>query len=97
MIEQRFSIGIDISADDFYVSLMCLDKGHGVIKGSRKFFNKHKGFESFLEWASKRTKGDETIFVMEATGVYYEELAYYLHSQGKSVAVILANKIKHYC
>lgn len=96
MIEQRFSIGIDISADDFYVSLMWFNGKRYVIKGSRKFSNNNKGFLSFLEWASKRTKGDETIFVMEATGVYYEELAYYLHSQGKSVAVILANKIKHY-
>ena len=96
MIEQRFSIGIDISAKDFYVNLMYFDAGHGVVKGSRKFSNKHKGFVSFLEWTSKRTKDAEALFVMEATGVYYEELAYYLHSKGKSVAVILANKIKHY-
>ncbi len=33
---------------------------------------------------------------MEATDVYYEELPYYLHSEGESVAVTLANKIKHY-
>lgn len=96
MIEQRFSIGIDISADDFYVSLMWFDGKRSVIKGSRKFSNNHKGFVLFLEWASKRTKGDQALFVMEATGVYYEELAYYLHSEGKSVAVILPNKIKHY-
>ena len=96
MIENRFSIGIDISADDFHVSLMLFDGKRYVIKGSRKFSNKHKGFVSFLEWTSKKTKGEEAIFVMEATGVYYEELAYYLHSEGKSVAVTLANKIKHY-
>ena len=96
MIEQRFSIGIDISAEDFYVSLMLFDGKRGVVKGSRKFSNNHKGFASFLEWTSKRTKGQEALFVMEATGVYYEELAYYLHSEGKSVAVSLANKIKHY-
>ena len=43
-----------------------------------------------------RTKGKEALFVTEATCIYYEELAYYLHSEGKSVAVTLANKIKHY-
>ena len=96
MIEQRFSIGIDISADDFYVSLMWFDGKRTVVKGSRKFSNNHKGFVSFLEWTSKKTKGEKTLFVMEATGVYYEELAYYLHTEGRSVAVILANKIKHY-
>lgn len=96
MIENRFSIGIDISADNFYVSLMLFNGKRYVIKGSRKFSNDHKGFVSFLEWTYKRTKGEEALFVMEATGVYYEELAYYLHSEGKSVAVTLANKIKHY-
>ena len=96
MIEQRFSIGIDISAEDFHVSLMWFNGKRYVIKGSRKFSNDHKGFVSFLEWTYKRTKGEEALFVMEATGVYYEELAYYLHTEGKSVAVILANKIKHY-
>ena len=45
MIEQRFSIGIDISADDFYVSLMWFDGKRTVVKGSRKFSNNHKGFE----------------------------------------------------
>jgi transposase len=98
MIENRFSIGIgiDISADDFYVSLMWFNGKRYVIKGSRKFSNDHKGFVSFLEWTYKRTKGEKALFVMEATGVYYEELAYYLHSEGKLVAVTLANKIKHY-
>ena len=33
MIEQRFSIGIDISADDFYVSLMWFNGKRYVIKG----------------------------------------------------------------
>ena len=96
MIEKRFSIGIDISADDFYVSLIWFDGRRFVVKGSRKFSNNHKGFVLFLEWTSKKTKGEEALFVMEATGVYYEELAYYLHSEGRSVAVILPNKIKHY-
>ena len=48
MIEQRFSIGIDISADDFYVSLMWFNGKRYVIKGSRKFSNNNKGFLSFL-------------------------------------------------
>ena len=69
MIEQRFSIGIDISAEDFYVSLMWFDGKGGVVKGSRKFSNNHKGFVLFLEWTSKRTKGQKGLFVMEATGV----------------------------
>jgi transposase len=33
---------------------------------------------------------------MEATGVYYEQLAHFLHSHGYHVAVILPNKIRNY-
>ncbi len=33
---------------------------------------------------------------MEATGVYYEELAYFLHHKGETVSVQLAQKIKYF-
>ena len=96
MIENRFSVGIDISADDFYVSLMCYGGKRSVVKGSKKFANTYSGFAALLKWVANKIKGSKVLFVMEATGVYYEELAYFLHSEGKDVAVILANKIKHY-
>jgi transposase len=96
MIENRFSVGIDISADDFYVSLMCFDGQRSVVKGSKKFSNNYSGFVAFLKWLANKIKGGKALFVMEATGVYYEELAYFLHCEGKDVAVVLANKIKHY-
>jgi len=34
--------------------------------------------------------------VMEATGVYYEQLAHFLHEQQFQVAVVLPNKIRNY-
>ena len=91
MIENRFSVGIDISADDFYVSLMCFDGQRSVVKGSKKFSNNYSGFVAFLKWLANKIKGGKALFVMEATGVYYEELAYFLHCEGKDVAVVLAN------
>jgi transposase len=33
---------------------------------------------------------------MEATGIYYEDLAYFLHSKKEQVSVVLANRIKGY-
>jgi transposase len=33
---------------------------------------------------------------MEATGAYYEEVAYFLYEQDQDVCVALANKVKHY-
>ena len=38
----------------------------------------------------------EIQFVMEATGVYYENLAYFLSEENKFVSVILPNKIKNF-
>jgi transposase len=38
----------------------------------------------------------ELCFTMEATGVYYENLAWHLHQQDRQVSVVLANLAKKY-
>jgi transposase len=48
-----------------------------------------------LQWVTP-AKGDDVVFVMEATGVYYENLAYWLDSKGEKLSVLLPNKVKHY-
>ena len=35
-------------------------------------------------------------FVMEATGVYHESLAYFLEEKGCEVSIVLPNKISNY-
>lgn len=91
-------IGIDISMADFHVCFKEKNKDDSVkIKGSKTFKNNYKGFQELIEWASLRTKSVENVsYVMEATGCYYEDLAYFLFSKDKNVYVILANKIKHF-
>ena len=71
-------VGIDISKDDFQVCFSVLTDGLDVkIKGSRKFKNTRCGFECFCDWFSSKQTTDLPIsFTMEATGVYYEGLAY---------------------
>ena len=91
-------VGIDISKDEF---LVCAKEktpsGDVKIKGSRTFTNDCKGFTDFSLWvASRRKTGSQVSYVMEATGTYYEDLAYYLHETGNKVCVVLANKIKHF-
>jgi len=51
-----------------------------------------------VAWAGKQltSKTDPVWFVMEATGVYYEKLAYYLVAHAQRVAVVLPTKLKHY-
>jgi len=90
--------GIDISKDDFHV---CAKEktvdGKVKIRGSRSFSNDAKGFIELALWVSKRKKqGSLVRYIMEATGTYYEDLAYYLYEAGNRVSVVLANKIKHY-
>ncbi len=53
--------------------------------------NNNKGFEKILEHT-----GVDYHFVMEATGVYYIRLAFYLHRQGCKLSVVNALSIKRY-
>jgi transposase len=96
MKELKFCIGIDISKDTFQVCLMQSVSGRIVIKGTHKFNNYPEGFSEFLDWVLSKTKEDSALFVMETTGIYHEELTYFLYSNHQSVAVVLANKIKHF-
>jgi len=54
--------------------------------------------QAFYKWCKIRNKTPEVkpIFIMEATGVYYEELAYFLHGKEETVSVQLAQKLKYY-
>jgi transposase len=56
-----------------------------------------KGFKAFLAWTNSKRAASELYFTMEATGVYYEGLAYFLWREavGK-VQVLLPNKVKNF-
>lgn len=63
----------------------------------KTFANTQKGFEAFLVWVKNNTVHEVSVrFVMEATGVYHEGLAYYLDDQGEEVTIVLPNKISNY-
>jgi transposase len=67
------------------------------IKGQRKFDNTPSGHKSLQEWLSKKVDISVKLSVtMEATGVYYEALAYQLHDWGYQVHVLLPNRTKAY-
>lgn len=96
IIKQVF--GIDISKDTF----VCC---HGTIttdqltsvNPSHLFKNNTTGIRKFYQFArSLKTQGVSQYFLMEATGVYYEELAYFLKSVGARVIVVLPNKTKYF-
>jgi len=93
------NIGIDIAKDDFKVCYSLINTNfHIKICGSRTFTNNFKGFNEFLTWIKNRRKTSDNLhFTMEATGVYYESLAYFLWQDSDfKVQVVLPNKVKYY-
>lgn len=91
------AVGTDMAKDKFDVCFKEEKNGRSIIKGSKTFKNTPADFKEFLQWCLKRKKKDSTLlFVMEATGVYYEDLCYFLYSKGQQVSVELPQKIKYY-
>lgn len=89
---------IDVSQKELIVTLGRLLDDLTQQLYSRKIFpNTLKGFMALVLWV-KKLAGEQTAvrFVMEATGVYHESLAYFLDSKGYEVSIVLPNKISNY-
>ena len=89
---------IDVAQDELVV---CLGRMHDDLTpelySSKTFANSTKGFVSFVEWVKKLTDASVPVrFVMEATGVYHESLAYYLDEHELEISIVLPNKISNY-
>lgn len=89
-------IGIDVSK----AKLDCLwirDLAGMKVK-SKIQANTPAGHQALLDWAVKQTGEavSELHFVMEATGVYHETLAYALHDAGTRVSVVNPARIRDY-
>lgn len=94
MKEFKSCVGIDISKDSFEVCIKQLKDERVVVKATHSFQNSFTGFEDCLKWALRKV--DSPFFVMETTGVYHEDLTHFLYSKEQKVAVVLANKMKHF-
>ena len=94
----RQNVGIDVAKDSFVAVFTVLLKGQVIkYKGTKKFQNNRKGFEEFLRWCEKFRENNLLVnFTMEATGVYYESLAYFLFEKEHVVHVLLPNKAKKF-
>lgn len=90
--------GIDVSQNELVVSLGRMFPDTSVeIYAYKTFANNLKGFRELVSWVEKiAVKELKVIYVMEATGVYHEKLAYYLSDQGMQTCIVLPNKISNY-
>ena len=91
-------LGIDVAQKELVV---CLAKKYDDWTEENYF---HKTFVNAQKALSRCCNGLTNItdinipvnYVMEATGVYHESLAYYLRGQDQIVSIVLPNKISHY-
>lgn len=91
----RQTVGIDIASQSFEASLGWEQvQANPKFNPSKSFTNDLSGFEKFISWA-KESQLDltDSLFVIEATGVYYEALAFWLDEQDYRGAVLLPNTV----
>ena len=92
-------VGIDVAKDSFLFTYGTLYINHEIkITEPVTCDNNSSGFQKLMSYVKKNKKSSETpvYFVMEATGVYYENLAYFLNEKHQKVIVTLPNKTKHF-
>lgn len=95
----KYSVAADISGKNFQASISKIDTNQQTTNiANRKFDNSLSGFKAFHAWCKKNHK-DRNIpmhICMEATGVYHEELAYFMHGKGYKISILLPNYCKKY-
>lgn len=93
------AVGIDIGKDEFVVRFGSKNQKDKLkFTRAKTFKNNKEGFALFNQWVKeqKDKKIDAPVFIMEATGVYYENLAFYLSAKKQRVVVILPSKSKRF-
>ena len=88
----RFFIGIDPAAESFTASLLTRPDAAST---TDTFSNDLSGFDAFVGWLAEQevVQGD-CLVCLEATGVYAEQLCYFLFERGIPVAVEAPLKVQ---
>jgi len=91
-------VGIDVAQKELVAYLGQLnDELRVEMKAFKTFPNTLDGFTKLVSWTWKIKDSSIPVhFVMEATGVYHESLAYFLDTESLEVSVVLPNKIANY-
>jgi transposase len=89
---------VDVAKDELVFCLGRMSQDLTLdLYAEKTFLNSPDGFEKLLVWVEKNTSDETPVrFVMEATGIYHESLAYFLHDHGQEVSIVLPNKISNY-
>tara|TARA_R110002049_G_C9074605_1_gene555165 strand:+ start:271 stop:1275 length:1005 start_codon:yes stop_codon:yes gene_type:complete len=91
------SIGIDVSKDSLACCIGYFDQDRNeIFTKVQSFRNDLDGFKALLKWVKSHEPCNDIWYTMEATGVYYENLAYWLLENDLNVSVLLPSKVNHY-
>lgn len=90
--------GIDVAQKELVVTLgRMLDDFSIELFSYKVFKNNDSGVKLLFDWVNKLTDYEVPVrYVMEATGVYHQKLAYYLVDNGCEISIVLPNKISNY-
>mgnify|MGYP003577562672 CR=1 FL=1 len=91
-------LGIDVAQKELVTCLGRMYEDCEIeLYANKAFANTEKGFTTMVAWVKKFTLNEVPVrFVMEATGVYHESVAYFLEGRGYDVSIVLPNKISNY-
>jgi transposase len=92
------SLGIDVSKLNLSLSLGFLREN--LVKEFESHCdvsNDLSGYKELLKWLKKSVDSTvDFLVVMEATGVYHQGIAHYLHAKGYAVCVMQSGRVKRY-
>lgn len=92
------AIGLDVSKDHIEAKAAtktCHDERS--YSHAQTFCNQQEGFRELLAWAEEHLQEPgQAWFIMEPTGVYHEELAYFLDAHDRKVCVLVATRASAY-
>lgn len=92
------SVGLDVSKDSIAACFCQCETAVPLRVLSNHTFNTTaKGYSQLLVWIDKYRNKDVTLLaVMEATGAYYEDSAYFLHGKSIPLSVLLPSRSSAY-
>jgi len=68
-----------------------------ICKASKTYPNTVEGITALIKWADGLGSGTVApLFVVEATGIYHQKLAYGLYHRGRPVVVVLPSRASHF-
>lgn len=90
--------GLDVAQDELVCCFARLyDDFTFELVSRNTVVNKQSGFEKLIKWLEPIVDKEVQLrFVLEATGVYHQSFAYFLHELGYQCSVVLPNKISNY-